>query len=69
MQSVVVSPAKSFRLKTDEIAPDKSISHRSVMFAMLADGVSEVRNFLLFACRRYTQLSKDCAKSWCKGRR
>jgi 3-phosphoshikimate 1-carboxyvinyltransferase len=46
MQSVVVSPAKSFRLKTDEIAPDKSISHRSVMFAMLADGVSEVRNFL-----------------------
>ncbi|MEO1937682.1 MAG: 3-phosphoshikimate 1-carboxyvinyltransferase [Sulfurimonas sp.] len=46
MQSVVVSPAKSFRLKTDKIAPDKSISHRSVMFAMLADGVSEVRNFL-----------------------
>jgi len=46
MQSVVVAPAKSFSLKTDKIAPDKSISHRSVMFAMLADGVSEVRNFL-----------------------
>ena len=46
MQSVVVAPAKSFSFKTDKIAPDKSISHRSVMFAMLADGVSEVRNFL-----------------------
>ena len=35
-----------FSLNISEIAPDKSISHRSVMFAMLADGTSEIRNFL-----------------------
>jgi 3-phosphoshikimate 1-carboxyvinyltransferase len=46
MSKVVVSPAKSFSLTVSEIAPDKSISHRSVMFAMLADGVSEISNFL-----------------------
>jgi len=46
MKSVVVSPTKSFSLKISNIASDKSISHRSVMFAMLADGVSEIENFL-----------------------
>lgn len=46
MSSVVVHPAKQFSLGIDAIAPDKSISHRSVMFAMLADGVSEIENFL-----------------------
>ena len=46
MSSVVVSPAESFSLSIKSIAPDKSISHRSVMFAMLADGVSEIENFL-----------------------
>ena len=46
MNQVNVSPAKSFSLKISEIAPDKSISHRSVMFSMLADGVSEIENFL-----------------------
>ncbi|WP_457748658.1 3-phosphoshikimate 1-carboxyvinyltransferase [Sulfurimonas sp.] len=46
MSKVVVSPAKSFSLNISEIAPDKSISHRSVMFAMLSDGVSEIENFL-----------------------
>ena len=46
MSKVEVFPAKSFSLKTSEIAPDKSISHRSVMFAMLADGVSTIDNFL-----------------------
>ena len=46
MSSVTVHLAKPFRLAIDAIAPDKSISHRSVMFAMLADGVSEVENFL-----------------------
>jgi len=46
MQKVVVSSAESFSLNIDNVAPDKSISHRSVMFAMLADGVSEVENFL-----------------------
>ena len=46
MSSVVVSPAKSFSLSISEIAPDKSISHRSVMFAMLAEGESKISNFL-----------------------
>jgi 3-phosphoshikimate 1-carboxyvinyltransferase len=46
MHAVRVAPAKSFYLKTADIAPDKSISHRSVMFAMLAEGVSEISNFL-----------------------
>lgn len=46
MSLVEVTPSDSFSLKISEIAPDKSISHRSVMFAMLADGVSEISNFL-----------------------
>jgi len=46
MSKVVVSPAQSFSLNISEIAPDKSISHRSVMFAMLSNGVSEIENFL-----------------------
>ena len=46
MSKVVVSPVDSFSLTIADIAPDKSISHRSVMFAMLADGVSEISNFL-----------------------
>ena len=46
MKSVVVSPANKFSVKVVNIASDKSISHRSVMFAMLADGVSEIENFL-----------------------
>jgi len=46
MSLVKVSPASSFSLNISEIAPDKSISHRSVMFAMLADGVSTIENFL-----------------------
>ena len=46
MSSVLVTPASSFSLKISEIAPDKSISHRSVMFAMLADGTSTIENFL-----------------------
>jgi len=46
MRKVNVYPAEQFTLKSDAIAPDKSISHRSVMFAMLADGESIVRNFL-----------------------
>ncbi|MDR2939958.1 MAG: 3-phosphoshikimate 1-carboxyvinyltransferase, partial [Clostridiales bacterium] len=29
-----------------EAAPDKSISHRAVMFSAIADGVSEINNFL-----------------------
>ncbi len=29
-----------------DVAPDKSISHRAVMFSAIADGVSEISNFL-----------------------
>ncbi len=46
MSSVDVTPANSFSLKIDNIAADKSISHRSVMFAMLAEGTSTIENFL-----------------------
>jgi len=46
MSSVKVSKADKFSLSISEIAPDKSISHRSAMFSMLADGVSEITNFL-----------------------
>ncbi len=46
MNAVKVFPAESFSLSIGDIAPDKSISHRSVMFSMLADGVSEIENFL-----------------------
>jgi len=46
MSKVLVSPAAAFSLNISEIAPDKSISHRSVMFAMLANGESTIENFL-----------------------
>ena len=46
MKSVKIFPAGSFDFKTDKIASDKSISHRCVMFALLADGESKIRNFL-----------------------
>ncbi|MEA2073215.1 MAG: 3-phosphoshikimate 1-carboxyvinyltransferase, partial [Campylobacterota bacterium] len=46
MSKVIVSPSSAFSLKISEIAPDKSISHRSVMFAMLAQGTSSIENFL-----------------------
>ncbi|MDQ7061692.1 MAG: 3-phosphoshikimate 1-carboxyvinyltransferase [Sulfurimonas sp.] len=46
MSSVKVQKCESFCLSISDIAPDKSISHRSVMFSMLAEGESEIRNFL-----------------------
>ncbi len=46
MQTAKVTPAKAFSLSIADIAPDKSISHRSAMFAMLADGKSVIENFL-----------------------
>lgn len=46
MNKVIVTPCEKFSLNVSEIASDKSISHRSVMFAMLADGESEITNFL-----------------------
>lgn len=46
MKNVTIYPSKTFFFKTDKIAPDKSISHRAVMFSMLSDGKSVIRNFL-----------------------
>ena len=46
MSFVEVCAADKFSLSINSIASDKSISHRSVMFAMLADGTSEIENFL-----------------------
>jgi 3-phosphoshikimate 1-carboxyvinyltransferase len=46
MNKVEIAPCESFSLKISEIAPDKSISHRSAMFSMLAEGTSEITNFL-----------------------
>ncbi|MEA3521937.1 MAG: 3-phosphoshikimate 1-carboxyvinyltransferase [Campylobacterota bacterium] len=46
MKKVIISPAKKFDFVSDKIASDKSISHRSAMFATLANGESVVRNFL-----------------------
>ena len=46
MNSVKVFSADKFALNIDNVAADKSISHRSVMFSMLASGTSEISNFL-----------------------
>jgi 3-phosphoshikimate 1-carboxyvinyltransferase len=46
MSKVLISPSSSFSLNISDIAPDKSISHRSVMFSMLASGESTIENFL-----------------------
>ncbi|MEA2099293.1 MAG: 3-phosphoshikimate 1-carboxyvinyltransferase [Campylobacterota bacterium] len=46
MSLVKITQCKEFSLQISEIAPDKSISHRSVMFSMLASGTSEITNFL-----------------------
>jgi 3-phosphoshikimate 1-carboxyvinyltransferase len=46
MMSAKIFPAVSFDFKSDAIAPDKSISHRCAMFAVLAEGESRIENFL-----------------------
>jgi len=46
MKKARVQPSSPFVQVIDSIASDKSISHRSAMFAMLADGKSIIRNFL-----------------------
>lgn len=46
MSRVQIKTAEPFAFSTDRIAPDKSISHRSAMFATLAEGESVIRNFL-----------------------
>ncbi len=46
MSTVRIQPADGFDFRTDAIAPDKSISHRSAMFATLAEGETVITNFL-----------------------
>jgi 3-phosphoshikimate 1-carboxyvinyltransferase len=46
MISAKVYPTQSFSFTSDAIAPDKSISHRCAMFAVLAEGESRIENFL-----------------------
>ncbi|MDX9814204.1 MAG: 3-phosphoshikimate 1-carboxyvinyltransferase [Sulfurimonas sp.] len=46
MKQATITPVKTFDIVVDDIASDKSISHRCAMFAMLADGVSVIRNYL-----------------------
>lgn len=46
MMSAKVIPARPFAFKSGAIAPDKSISHRCAMFALLAEGESRIENFL-----------------------
>jgi len=46
MRRLKVEPAKAFELVCDEIAADKSISHRCAMFALLSDKESRIRGFL-----------------------
>lgn len=46
MKRATIRPAGAFTFRTDAIAPDKSISHRSAMFATLAEGRTRVENFL-----------------------
>jgi len=46
MKSVKIAKADGFSLELDNIAPDKSISHRSAMFALLASGKTKIVNFL-----------------------
>lgn len=46
MKKAVIHPAQMFEFRSDAIAPDKSISHRSAMFAVLAEGESRIENFL-----------------------
>lgn len=46
MSKVKVSPVDNFSITLSDIAADKSISHRSAMFSMLAGGKSKITNFL-----------------------
>lgn len=46
MMRASVEPINSFSFKSDAIAGDKSISHRSAMFCILAQGESRIENFL-----------------------
>ena len=46
MSRVRIEPVEAFIFRSDAIAPDKSISHRSAMFATLAEGETVVTNYL-----------------------
>ena len=46
MSRVRIAPSEAFAFRSDRIASDKSISHRSAMFATLAQGTSVIRNYL-----------------------
>ncbi len=46
MSRLIVKPAAAFDRHIDSIAPDKSISHRCAIFAMLSDKASVIRNYL-----------------------
>ncbi|MDD3324160.1 MAG: 3-phosphoshikimate 1-carboxyvinyltransferase [Sulfurospirillaceae bacterium] len=46
MKKLNVSPKGSFVFETDQIASDKSISHRCSIFSLLSDKPSVVRNYL-----------------------
>lgn len=46
MKTYSVTPKPAFSKTIDTIASDKSISHRSAMFATLANGRTRIRNFL-----------------------
>ena len=47
MKRVVVKPIDApFELECDDIASDKSISHRCAMFSLLSEGINRIENFL-----------------------
>ncbi|MFZ5374778.1 MAG: 3-phosphoshikimate 1-carboxyvinyltransferase, partial [Campylobacterota bacterium] len=46
MTKAKVRSVEPFAFESSAIAPDKSISHRCAMFAVLAEGESKIRNFL-----------------------
>ena len=46
MKILKVYKTKSFELEINEIASDKSISHRCAIFSLLAEGTSVIKNYL-----------------------
>ncbi|MBP1680597.1 MAG: aroA [Proteobacteria bacterium] len=46
MKTLHVNPKASFEFTTDQIASDKSISHRCAIFSLLSDKPSRVKNYL-----------------------
>lgn len=48
MKGLTVEPSgSSFNIKIDDIAPDKSISHRCAIFSLLSNQTSHIQNYLL----------------------